>query len=530
VSLPNGSKTDKTKKENRTVTKLLNLILASVIVFLSLSLLGNSMTKELGRDEQVYCTAGYLTAQSKLIYRDFSYITHPPYYPLLLALLYKVTGTSYYLLASRVLSVVFEFGILLCIVAIIRSTLKRYPKFTAIFSLCGLLIYAMNPFVTYAGGYAWNHSIVVLCVLFCLWLFIKMDPKKTSFRRLLIIGAILTLAAFIRHTTALVYCVFAVTIMFMAPGRLRKGKATALPFIAGSVVLAAWPLIVISKAPEAFFLNIVRIPALNAVYLRETGIMYNKLYLTKIALLSPSYIGLIILVIYLVVLRFLPADESSTSDKRKSRLFASVAVVFAVIVFIPPMMWIQYWALPVAFIVVAMAHPLNQLCNSAAKDSRKKSYLTAAMVLLFIAAGACLYDGLPSAIFNVINVSNPDTWVPLRVHKISEDIHSKAVSDGPVLTLSPLYAIEGGGEIYPEFSAGPFVYRIADRLSESQRRIVHAVGPAELKKLIESRPPSAVILGTETKQLEEPIFEQAVQPDWLRKSYGENGPVVYFRQ
>jgi hypothetical protein len=491
--------------EVRTTEKLLNLLLAIVIVFLSVSMLGNSMTKELGRDENVYCTAGYLTEQGKLIYRDFSYITHPPYYPLLLAMIYKAADTSYYLLAGRILSVICEVSILICIVAIIKSALKSYPKFAAVFSICALLIYAMNPFVIYAGGYAWNHSVVVLCVLFCLLLFTNMDPEKMNFKRLFIIGAILTLAAFIRHTTALVYCVFAVTLLLMAPGRLRKGKATALPFLAGSVVLAAWPLIVISKAPEAFFLDIVRIPALNVAYLRETGIMYNKLYLTKIALLDPSYIGLIILVIYIVVLRFVPADNPSTSDKRNERLFAAVAAVFIVIVFIPPMMWIQYWALPVAFIIVAIAQPLNYLCNAVVKDPRKKRYLAAATILLFIAVG-------------------------MRVHKISVDIHSKIVAGGPVLTLSPLYAIEGGSSIYPEFSAGPFVYRIADKLSESQRRIVHAVGPDELKKLVESNPPSAVILGTEPKQVEEPILEQVVQPDWLKETYGENGPVVYFRQ
>ncbi len=316
----------------------------------------------------------------------------------------------------------------------------------------------------------------------------------------------------------------------MAPGRLRKGKATALPFLAGSVVLAAWPLIVISKAPAAFFLDIVRIPVLNAAYLRETGIMYDKLYLTKIALLSPSYIGLIILVISLMILRFVLAGGSSTSEKRNERLFAFVAAVFIVIVFIPPMIWIQYWALPVAFILVALAHPLNHLCNAVAKNTRKKSYLTAATVLLFIAVGMSFFDSLPTALVNVVSVFKPDDWVPLRVHKISEDIHSKIVFDGPVLTLSPLYAIEGGSRIYSQFSAGPFVYRIADRLSESQRRIVHAAGPDELKKLIESTPPSAVILGTEPKQLEEPILEQVVQQDWLKKSYGENGPVVYFRK
>lgn len=528
MSLPNGSRTE--SKEYQTAAKIHNLLLAAVIIFLSISLLGNSMAKELGRDENVYCTSGYLIAQGKLIYRDFSYISHPPYYPLILALLYRVMGTSHYLLMGRLSSVVCEIGILLCIIAIIKSTLKNHPKFATLFSVCAVLMYVMNPFVIDAGGYAWNHSVVVLCVLFCLWLFTNMDAEKINFRRLFAIGAILTFAVFVRHTTGLVYCVFALMIMLIAPGRLRKGKATALPFIIGSLVLAAWPLIVISKSPEAFVMDIVKIPALNAAYLRETGIMYNKLYLTKVALLSPSYISLIILAVYLLIFRLVSTEKPSRSDKQKMRLFISIAAVFALIVFIPPMMWVQYWALPVAFIVVAMAQPLNHLCNITVKDSLKKRYLTTATVLLFIAVGVALYEGLPSAIVSVINAFNRNTWVPLRVHKVSEDIHSKLLTDGPVLTLSPLYAIEGGSEIYPEFSTGPFVYRIADKLSESQRRIVHAVGPDGLKSLVKSRPASAVILNTETKQLEESIIEQVVQPDWSREVYGEDGPVVYFRK
>ncbi len=522
MSLSNGNK-------NHTVV-LLNATLIIVITLLSVSFLANALTKELGRDEHEYCTGGYLTARGEVIYRDFSYVAQLPYHPLILAALYKITGTSYYLLAGRLFSVACEVGIIICIAGFCRDVLKRFGKWAAGFSIGAVIIYAMNPIVIYACGYAWNHSAVILCVLVCLWLFAKMDFEKTNFWRLCVIGALLTLATFTRSTIALVYVVFAVAIIFMAPARLKKGKATALPFIVGTLVFAIWPLIIISKAPKAFFLNVVCIQALNADFLRRFGWVFDKAQLTKEALLRPSYIGLIILGVCLGIMRFVQNKPEATSDKRKGLFFAVIAAVFVVIVFIPPVMWIQYWAVPVAFIVVALVYPLNYLCDIAAKDVRKNRYLVTAAILLAIAAGASLYEGLPLAFANVVHMFDRDMWVPVRVHKISEDIHQKAVGEGPVLTLSPLYAIEGGSEIYPEFSAGSFVYRVADRLSDSQRRIVHGAGAAELERLVESRPPSAVIIGTESKLLEEPILKQAVGVDWRREVYGETGPVVYFRK
>jgi len=119
-------------------------------------------------------------------------------------------------------------------------------------------------------------------------------------------------------------------------------------------------------------------------------------------------------------------------------------------------------------------------------------------------------------------------WVPIRVHRISEDIAKKIKEPRPVLTLAPLYAIEGGLDIYTEFSAGPFVYRVANCISPWNLDITHTAGPRTLNKLVEKSPPSAVLLGAEPEFLEAALFEAAVGPDWVRKSY-DDGITVYFR-
>jgi len=125
----------------------------------------------------------------------------------------------------------------------------------------------------------------------------------------------------------------------------------------------------------------------------------------------------------------------------------------------------------------------------------------------------------------------PENWVPIGLHNISEEIAQKTREPKLILTLGPLFALEGGCDIYTELSAGAIIYRIADRVSAWNRDITHTVGPGTLKKLIKESPPSAVILGVEMDLLEEPLFETAIQPDeenWERKVY-EDGPIVYLR-
>ena len=86
--------------------KIIYIVAFIVLAALSLVILGNSMTKPVGRDEHMYCTAGVLMAQGRAIYRDFSYPTQLPYHPLLYAVVFKGLDTTHYLLVGRLVSAV----------------------------------------------------------------------------------------------------------------------------------------------------------------------------------------------------------------------------------------------------------------------------------------------------------------------------------------------------------------------------------------------------------------------------------------
>ena len=104
-------------------------------------------------------------------------------------------------------------------------------------------------------------------------------------------------------------------------------------------------------------------------------------------------------------------------------------------------------------------------------------------------------------------------WEPLRVHRTSQSIAQAVPTTGPVLTLAPLYALEGGRTIYAELSCGSIVFRIGDLMSPQQRRQTHTVGPGTLTDLIKQNPPAAVLLGVETPGYEAPL-RSIVDPAW----------------
>ena len=97
---------------------IIRILVLLALGVLALAIVANSMTKPVGRDEQMYCAGAVCMAEGKMIYRDFSYASQMPYHPLLCAALFRLSGTSYYLLVGRLLSCACDILVMLCIVGI----------------------------------------------------------------------------------------------------------------------------------------------------------------------------------------------------------------------------------------------------------------------------------------------------------------------------------------------------------------------------------------------------------------------------
>ena len=506
--------------------KIVNIIVVLMVVLFSLAILANSMTKALGHDEQMYCTGGVLLAQGKMVYRDFSYIAQMPYHPLLFAAVYKITGTSQYLLVGRIISSICDILVVICIIAIFRSIFKFFQIAGSFLGLLAAGLYLFNPLVDYSNGFAWNHDVVVLCILFSFWLFISIDfTKKTGFRRIVAIGAILTLASCMRITTALVQLLFLILLLTGPNKSVKERLKITVAFLIPTVLVAIWPLITLILSPRAFFLNLFYIPALNAQFLREIGMVFSKRSLTFVMLTQPGYFVLIVMAVYCFVIIIRQYGKSTIANKKRMLLATALPVLLLVIAYLPPTMWRQYLAVPVPFLIISFASPLLYLRELAERKGSRFHFTTAsviAVVCLFISVQA-----YPLVFSRIPKLFDTQAWAPLQVHKISQDICERTKTAKRILTLAPLYALQGGCDIYSELSAGPFVYRVADFMSPADRKLTHSAGPETIKKLIEKHPPSAVIVGTEPDFLEKPILEIVVKPDWEKKSY-DNGVTAYF--
>jgi len=511
--------------------KVTNTFVFLILVALSLVIFADSMTKPLGRDEQVYCTAGVLMAQGKMIYSDFSYPSQMPYHPLLYAALFRILNTTHFLLVARIFSCFCDVLVVVCIVGIYRRIFSSFPISASLLGILAAVLYVFNPFVDYANGFAWNNDVVILSVLLSFWLFISVDFKdKSGYWRVAVIAALLTLATCMRATLALVQLLFFVFLLSRPADSIKQKFKTILSFLISAAVVAVWPLWTIAQAPRAFFLNLFRVSILNDEWVHQSGMFHSKLDMILLILATPSCLALIWIAIFLCGIVTWKRRELTISNTQNLLLAVLLACVFFIIALAMPITWEQHLAPPVPFIVISFAFPLLYLRKLDSGAGPSKHFKPACV--LVIACAVAVVVSYPIVLQRIPKLFRPQSWTPVQLHRISEDIAKKTKSPKLILTLAPLYALEGRCDIYTELSAGSFVYRVADSMTASDLETVKAVGPKTLKALLEKSPPSAVILDVELGFLEDQLFQMTVQDDsknWEGENY-KDGPTVYFRR
>jgi hypothetical protein len=305
-------------------------------------------------------------------------------------------------------------------------------------------------------------------------------------------------------------------------GSSKRRIKIALSFLIPVVLFSIWPIWIMVTAPQAVFLNLVKIPILNSQFLHQTGMFYKKYVMMIDFITTAGSLLTILIAAYLVIVLIFNFRRLHITNKKELTLVILLVLAFLAIAFVVPTTWKQYLAMPVPFIVIGLAYPLLYL-RKLADDTHFKmaSLVITACVVVTVLSYPIVITRIPR-LFNIRN------WVPVEVHNISRQISQKTKEPKLVLTLSPLLALEGGCNIYPQLSAGPFVYRIADKLSPADRDITHTVGLQTLPQLIEKSPPCAVVTGLEPNFLEEPILKTAVGRDWEKQTYN-NGIVGYFK-
>jgi hypothetical protein len=158
----------------------------------------------------------------------------------------------------------------------------------------------------------------------------------------------------------------------------------------------------------------------------------------------------------------------------------------------------QYFYVLVPFIVLWILYTLA----AAMRDNPSPKPLTMPAAL----AGICIIAGIPT--YFPEKHWTLATSAPLLSHRTGFEIHRLA-GDGKVLTLTPLFPLEGGCDIYEAYATGTFAARIAPMLNEDQLHEVHLYDERLLLDQLRQHPPIAELAGTEG-ETDEPLRRYAM--------------------
>jgi hypothetical protein len=497
------------------------------IVFCSgaLLLLNANMHKELSHDEHMYVAAGTLIAEGLVPYRDFPYL-QMPYLPFAYALLPEYE--QHYLLTARLFSTLCGWLLLGLIFAEgWRIFEGRNTALRTVVALGGPLLVAANPIFNYTGGLAWNHDLPVLLAVGAFLLHLRAfascsgmsQPAPAPLRAAFAGGALLGLAVGTRLSFAALLPLFVVALSFFPPGAtVRQRLVAVLSHLLGFGAALLPALALFAAAPTRFLFNNVDYHTLNTGYWLAQGYERAMTLPGKVAYLGEVVRepGTLALMLALLATTATLAFGAGRGSERKYlfelALSLGSAAILVAAALAPTPTWYQYFYAPVPFLALGLIYALA--------SSPEQPRLFALRLALFGAA-------VSFAIFQVVPTYgllegrlSTDAWTPLETHRAGEEIRD-ATAGGTILTLSPLFALEGGAAIYPQLAAGPFAWRSAPLLTEVQRRELGLVSAQELPLLLSNKRPSAILVGQEGA-LDNPLVEYARENGYQERKLRDN--------
>jgi hypothetical protein len=119
---------------------------------------------------------------------------------------------------------------------------------------------------------------------------------------------------------------------------------------------------------------------------------------------------------------------------------------------------------------------------------------------------------------------DPAEWFPLKVHARGEYL-ADLVDGQRVLTLAPIYALEGHAAVYPEFVTGPMGWRVAPLLTAEERARMGLVGLEELGADLAAQAPRGIFTGLHDNDAQEeaPLLEYAATQGYVPIPLPEEG-------
>ncbi len=426
-----------------------------------LLLLGLAMRRHFNHDEHQFVVSAALIAREGLLpYRDFPYF-HVPTLSLLYALVYRYT--DFLLLGARSVSVVASWlmvALLMGTALLWLRTLRVGMRIWIAVLLTLLLI--STPSFLHASGAAWNHDVPILLLLLAAMLqatWLKRDSRPPWW--LLPIGLLIGVAAGMRSSYVLTFPVFAISVLAGLGWRQRSGWIGLVWLGAGALIGLIPVLYLFWQAPAEFFFDNLTYARLNTAYYATAGGEAFPMTLPQKLVQTLRYMGLEAGNLLLAAL----VAYALWRVRRQFGIRNGLELVFLVLLlvsllagaFLPSPLQPQY--------IYALFPTLALLFLAALERDARPQY---AVWTVGAAAAVALIFAAPRHIEGAATVFALDEWVPLKVHARGEYAAS-LVRQAPIVTLAPIYALEGKAKVDPALATGPFGWRVASLMEPSER-------------------------------------------------------------
>jgi hypothetical protein len=474
------------------------VVAALAFVALSFTIFASSMAKPVEDGEHAVCTAGVLLAKGQMVYRDFAHVAQMPYHALLCAAVFKVLSTTHYLLVARSLTVLCDIFILVCVVGIYRRVFASMPVMGWLLGTAMAVLCVFSPLVDRFSGLASSRDFAVLCLLLSFWLFISRDSKqKVKLLRSGVIGALLTLATCVWLPAFFVELLFFAMLVIQPAESVRQRLEAAAAFLMGAAVVLLLPAWIMIQAPRAFLVDVFGMATLRRQLTRKVlvlmgGPLYGRLEKVLVLLTLPAGILPAVIAICIAVMIVWHRRKLDVSNLRYAVFALLLPLTLFVVSLCGPSLRTDNLAMLMPFVLVSFAYPLLYLRIRAAMDKPHQHLGIAAAVVV-----ACAISAIGSQrdlLLRIPDVFRPRTWFPMKLHRIAGDIGQNTPEPKLIVTLSPLYALEGGCHVYAELCPGRSGCELANVMSGDSRDITRTLNVETFKRMLEETPPSGIII------------------------------------
>ncbi len=497
-------------------SSLLWWLAGTVILLGTLALLwGANMRRGLNHDEHQFVAAGTLIARTGAMpYRDFPYF-HMPLLAYLNAAIFQWNDSL--LLTARTLSVAAAWGALIWIFTLGRRLGAGVHALLAGSAAIALLL--MTPLVLYTSGRAWNHDapmLLALCAIGTQHAALG-QRGRNRWGLLVLTGALVGLAAATRSSY-----------LFLAPG---FALALALAQLPRRELLAAWTALLIGgvsggapalwlliQEPAGFwFGNWVYNVQLNPAWYRAEGAADQMTVMGKLGslgglwLAQPANLLVPLLLVGVLVLAW-PRRREWSSLAGLALLLLPFALAGALSASpAQPQYWYPLYPLALVAMLALLPAVGRPVVGIAA--------LGATALLAILLTGPAYGDGVQI-------LTEAERWYPNKIHRRGGQMAALVGElPGEVITLAPIWPLEGKLDIDPSLVTGSLGFRVADLVEPDVRRARNLTNAADLIARMEAVPPRAIAVGFEADDAphEAPLVDFARRHDYLPVTLEDEG-------